>query len=590
MKFAKLMESRFQKTLLINFGVAALVLVIYGFITIRQTQEKATAFIFSHISQIAQAEVSAQSIADIDREVGQLYGAWKATQDFDIRIDVFLNEKLVGHAGELQQLSPLSVTKIKKFALPSGQQLSLQIDLDVTGHVFFVSVILFILIGFLAVTFLMIRRSTRESARAISKPLEDKVRFVTEVAQGLPGSVHQDFPKSTSSIEEIAELDSALKTLFAEISNLESRLVSAAVDQGRLEMAEEVAHNLKSALAVIQLRIENSSGISQNDRKHLREAVADLANISRRFIKQHIRNQANVVPSHEPRTFDFAEAVQRVVSSKSEQYRDQKSILISFKDNLTRPCAITAPEPEFLAMVANVIDNSVEAISGNGFVQLSTVQDDQSVLLTVRDNGRGIPEEVLPKLMEYRATFGKEDGNGLGLFHAKKLLTSIEGKIEIESKVNDGTCVIVSIPTVRSLEARTIEIVPSQTIVILDDEECIHLAWKLKLKDFENCVSIHHLKSPEEFEAWIGANGLGEPGSRLYLSDFDLKSEIGTGLDLIDKYQIQFESFLVTGMSKDRAVVDRAKKLKLRVIQKDELHLVKVKVAEQVLRDGEIAN
>lgn len=590
MKFAKLMESRFHKTLLINFGVAALVLVIYGFITIRQTQEKATAFIFSHISQIAQAEVSAQSIADIDREVGQLYGAWKATQDFDIRIDVFLNEKLVGHAGELQQLSPLSVTKIKKFVLPSGQQLALQIDLDVTGHVLFVSLILLILIGFLAATFLMIRRSTRESARAISKPLEDKVRFVTAVAQGLPGSVHQEFPKNSSSIEEISELDCALKTLFAEISNLESCLVSAAVDKGRLEMAEEVAHNLKSALAVIQLRIENSSGISQSDRKHLRESVADLANISRRFIKSPVCQQVDILPSQEPRIFDFAEAVEKVISSKAEQYRDHHAVSITYQDNLARGCAIAAPEPEFLAMLGNIIDNSVEALNGNGLVQITTNQGEQSVLLTIRDNGVGIPEDVLPKLMEYRATFGKEDGNGLGLFHAKKLLASIDGKIEIESKINTGTCVSISMPTFRQPDLRTIEIVPSQTIVILDDEECIHLAWKLKLKEFENCVSIHHLKSPEEFENWIGVNGLGEPGSRLYLSDFDLKSNARSGLDLIEKYQIQFESFLVTGMSKDRAVADRARKLKLRVIQKDDLHLVKVKVAEQVLRDGEIAN
>ena len=578
MKFAQLMESRFQRILIVDFGVATLVLLIYGFITIRQTQEKATDFIVSHISQIAQAEVSAQSIADIDREVGQLFGAWKATQDFDIRIDVFLNGKLVGHAGELQKLSPLSVTKIKQFTLPSGQDLSLAIELDVTAHVLFVSVILFILVSFLGGTFFMIRRSARESAKAISRPLEEKVRFVTAVARNLPTSVQGPIPTDSTSVEEITELDRALRILFDEIVNLEGRLIKSAIDKGRLEMAEEVAHNLKSGLSVIQLRIENSAGIGEKDRAHLRTAVHDLANMSQNFIKQSAPATALAVENVPAQAFRLEDAVGRCLDKKREQYKNLSEIQVEFRRSTRGPSFVTAPESEFMAMIANLIDNSVEALGGRGIVRLYLGGGNDEACILIEDNGIGIPKDVLPKLMTYRGTFGKPNGNGLGLFHAKKFISTLKGDIQIQSEVGKGTKVEIKIPLLQSVTAHKINLLPAQTVVILDDEECIHAAWKMKFHDYN--VSLEHFHSVTEFENWIQENGLGEPGSRIYLSDYDLKSRAATGLDLIEKYQIQYESFLVTGMSNDPAVVERARRIGLRMIRKDDLHLVELKVAD----------
>lgn len=578
MKFAQLMESRFQRILVVNFGVATLVLLIYGFITIRQTQEKATDFIVSHISQIAQAEVSAQSIADIDREVGQLFGAWKATQDFDIRIDVFLNGKLVGHAGELQKLSPLSVTKVKAFTLPSGQELALAIELDITAHVLFVSVILFILVSFLGGTFFMIRRSARESARAISRPLEEKVRFVTEVARNLPISVQGPIPSDSASVEEITELDRALRILFDEIVNLEGRLVKSAVDKGRLEMAEEVAHNLKSALSVIQLRIENSVGISEKDRVHLRAAVRDLANMSQNFIKQSAPATALVIANASAQTFRLEDAISRCLAEKREQYKGLSEIKIEFQNPSQKSSPVTSSESEFMAMISNLIDNSVEASGGKGIVRLHLKGGNDEARILIEDDGIGIPKDILPKLMTYRGTFGKPNGNGLGLFHAKKFVSTLEGDIQIQSEVGKGTTVEIKIPLLQSVTTHRINLLPAQTVVILDDEECIHAAWKMKFHDYD--VSLEHFHSVTEFENWIQENGLGEPGSRIYLSDYDLKSQAATGLDLIEKYQIQYESFLVTGMSNDLAVVDRARRIGLRMIRKDDLHLVELKVAD----------
>jgi signal transduction histidine kinase len=47
--------------------------------------------------------------------------------------------------------------------------------------------------------------------------------------------------------------------------------------------------------------------------------------------------------------------------------------------------------------------------------------------------------------MQERATFGKADGNGLGLFHAAELMKKIGGKVEIQSAVGRGTTVSLMI-------------------------------------------------------------------------------------------------------------------------------------------------
>ena len=70
--------------------------------------------------------------------------------------------------------------------------------------------------------------------------------------------------------------------------------------------------------------------------------------------------------------------------------------------------------------------------------------------LAIKDSGRGIPSEVLPKLMRKGETYHKEGGTGLGLYHAKSSVESWGGTIELFSEVGQGTEVRVSLPRVQS--------------------------------------------------------------------------------------------------------------------------------------------
>jgi hypothetical protein len=112
-------------------------------------------------------------------------------------------------------------------------------------------------------------------------------------------------------------------------------------------------------------------------------------------------------------------------------------------------------------------------------------------------------------------------------------------------------------------------LVPGQTLVVVDDEKVVHDCVTIKLAGSENAINRVDLYSPREFEEWMDANGAGELGSRVYWIDFDLDEHSFSGIDLIRRHNIQFESILVTGKANCDEVKGSAMKHGIRVLDKN---------------------
>jgi len=100
----------------------------------------------------------------------------------------------------------------------------------------------------------------------------------------------------------------------------------------------------------------------------------------------------------------------------------------------------------------NLVSNAVKYTPSGGSVTVSVRQVDDQAQVEVTDTGIGIPEEALPHLFEefYRAPNAKalgEVGTGLGLVIVKDLVNRYGGRIEMKSKVGQGSTFTVSFPT-----------------------------------------------------------------------------------------------------------------------------------------------
>ncbi|MCE1164980.1 MAG: HAMP domain-containing histidine kinase, partial [Bacteroidetes bacterium] len=119
---------------------------------------------------------------------------------------------------------------------------------------------------------------------------------------------------------------------------------------------------------------------------------------------------------------------------------------ISVESNLNSPVYAKGDCQIVQSVLQNLLSNSIKFTNRNGKISIECGQNDGKVFVTVRDNGVGISGQILEKLFRldsHITTQGteKETGTGLGLLVCREMIEKINGKIEIESRVNEGTAV-----------------------------------------------------------------------------------------------------------------------------------------------------
>ncbi|WP_026576316.1 ATP-binding protein [Bacillus sp. UNC438CL73TsuS30] len=116
---------------------------------------------------------------------------------------------------------------------------------------------------------------------------------------------------------------------------------------------------------------------------------------------------------------------------------------------------LTFEDPDFLIICErnqlkqvflNLLKNAFEAMPNGGEIHVHLRNGtDGTVIISVRDEGFGIPEELLPRLGEPFYTL-KEKGTGLGLMICHKLIKQHHGRIHYQSKIGEGTLVEITLP------------------------------------------------------------------------------------------------------------------------------------------------
>ncbi|MFC7061880.1 ATP-binding protein [Halobacillus seohaensis] len=103
-------------------------------------------------------------------------------------------------------------------------------------------------------------------------------------------------------------------------------------------------------------------------------------------------------------------------------------------------------EPKRLKQILiNLVGNAIDALDEEGEVQIEAILEKEELVISVTDNGHGLTEQELLKLGEPFYTT-KEKGTGLGIMVTKKMIDDLDGKINYQSRKNEGTSVTVRLP------------------------------------------------------------------------------------------------------------------------------------------------
>lgn len=95
----------------------------------------------------------------------------------------------------------------------------------------------------------------------------------------------------------------------------------------------------------------------------------------------------------------------------------------------------------------NLLVNAAQAIDSNGMITISTSCSDGQVSISIGDNGKGIPEEALPRIFDpFFTTKAVGEGTGLGLAISYGILAKHNGSIEVTSVPGEGTLFLLKLP------------------------------------------------------------------------------------------------------------------------------------------------
>ena len=243
-------------------------------------------------------------------------------------------------------------------------------------------------------------------------------------------------------------------------------------------------------------------------------------------------------------------------------------------------------------MLSNIINNSVDAFDQKeGKITLYFDADDEEVRLTIEDNGKGMKPELVQKILGHSAvTEGKENGHGIGLTQVRETLENNKGEWIIDSQIGHGTQFILTFPRAHSLNwiAETIRLENDDTVVILDDDSSIHMAWDIRfdviLKKFPQ-LTIKHFELGQEAIDFINDHTPDKKQKIFLLTDYELLKQDLDGLGVIKETQIS-RSILVTSHYANKQVQHLAAKTNTKILPKQLASDIAIKISKTPVNEN----
>lgn len=354
-------------------------------------------------------------------------------------------------------------------------------------------------------------------------------------------------------------------------------------------LSKQVAHDIRSPLSALNLVISSFKDIPEEKRLIIRNAVQRINDIANDLLQkskktevtildgvnkcENLANLKNNTVSLKPTVLLLPTVIDSIVSEKRTQYRDKMKIRIEADLKNSFGVFAIANASELSRVISNLINNSVEAFTdSSGEIVIGVRSFQEQAKIFVKDNGRGIPNEIIKKMGQFGISFGKDmsnsdSGNGIGIYHAKKTIESWQGQFAIQSTIGVGTLIEIFLPKSQNPKWFASEIlIPSGTTVVsVDDDLSIHQIWKDRLETLvANSFDIKLISftSTNEFMNFQ----LDE--SMIFLVDYEFLNQNLSGLDLILNRNLNSKAILVTSRHDELNIQEICERNQIKILPK----------------------
>jgi C4-dicarboxylate-specific signal transduction histidine kinase len=205
------------------------------------------------------------------------------------------------------------------------------------------------------------------------------------------------------------------------------------------EMISNIAHQWRQPLATISMGANNiiadvDLDIVENQtlRKNAKEITEQTI-----YLSKTIDDFRNFIKGNkEKKGFNLSENIKNFMNLVQGSVKNNNiNIILELQDDIE----LIGHENELIQCLINIFHNAKDAFIEKGVAQrflfISTFLEDNNVIIKIKDNAGGIPEEILPKIFEpYFTTKFKSQGTGLGLHMTYSLIVNgMAGRIEVQN-------------------------------------------------------------------------------------------------------------------------------------------------------------
>jgi len=282
-------------------------------------------------------------------------------------------------------------------------------------------------------------------AKNITAPVKDLVGITQKVAGGdlkLEGKI--------TTRDEIGELTAAFNQMTRKLRQSQQELVEAERLATAGRMAAAFAHDIRNPLSSIKMMVQllrKRVQPGEENQKYIRSIIEEIDRLN--AIVSSMMDDFSRPMELNLQVGDVNPVLLEVINFMEAKLSHHK--IIPVRQLSEDVPSIMLDSDKLKQVLMNLILNAIQSMPNGGKLTIATKffveqgQKDSKILIEVSDTGVGIPPENLSRLFVPFFTT-KDEGTGLGLTNARRIIQQHGGDIEVRSKVEFGTTVIVSLP------------------------------------------------------------------------------------------------------------------------------------------------
>jgi len=247
--------------------------------------------------------------------------------------------------------------------------------------------------------------------------------------------------------DEIGALVYEYNKKVLELEKSATLLIKSERESAWREMAKQVAHEIKNPLTPMKLSIQQLQKLAKDDAIDIKERIDRT---SKTLIEQidTLTKIANEFSNFAvmPKTKEEKINLIPIIETTIDLYKEE--VAITFVEECNTATYILADKDQISRVFNNLIKNAIQAIPDetSGKIDVKIICENNSILITIGDNGIGIADDQKDKIFVPNFTT-KNTGMGLGLAMVKSIIETAGGSIWFESKERMGTTFFVRLPS-----------------------------------------------------------------------------------------------------------------------------------------------